>query len=167
MDEYFLDWSIDWDLLLSWDFFARRTYDGSQDSEYEPKPSISFMIAGFGAQSDDCNIVSQLKISNLTSHQWVGRQHWSPLYHTTEPCLCHHKTITTTVAETEFRFLVCLVTSILVSSSSNRCERKRAMCLGLRSIRNYSSSLRALHKQRQGKVEQIKLQLARAAFSIG
>jgi len=48
-----------------------------------------------------CNIASQLIMFNLTSHP----QHGSGLYHATEPCLWHQKTITTAVAETEFRFL--------------------------------------------------------------
>jgi len=72
------------------------------------------------------------------------------LYQAMEPCLWQHKTITTVVAETEFRFLGCLVTNILLSSS-NQCESKRAMCIGLRSIGNYGSFPLTLHKQKQAK----------------
>ena len=83
---------------------------------------------------------------NLTSHP----QHGSGLYHATEPCLWHHMTVTTAVAETEFRFLGCLVTNILLSSS-NQCKSERAMCVGLISIGNYGSSPPSFHKQHQGK----------------
>jgi hypothetical protein len=109
MDESFLDWSIVWDLLcrlsVSWDIqpglcmIVVKLYKRQQTWT---KSTIDLLWLQALAQNLFlCNIASQLIMFNLTSHP----QHGSGLYHATEPCLWHQKTITTAVAETEFRFL--------------------------------------------------------------